>query len=829
LYGVLVAAISPHRELSESYRTFFELAAAQVVTAIRNARSHQDALLRAERLAEIDRAKTAFFSNVSHEFRTPLTLMLGPLEDGIGSSTRSLAGEALETTYRNALRLLKLVNALLDFSRIEAGRTQASFRPADLAEITRELASAFRSAIERAGLAYEVDCETLREPIWIDRDMWEKVVLNLLSNALKFTFEGKIELRLRGEGERAVLTVRDTGIGVADHDLPKLFDRFHRIEGVRARTHEGSGIGLALVQELVKLHGGEIVAESAPDRGTTFSVALRFGTAHLPSERIGAEQTVASASTAAAAFVQEALRWVPENDAVVAPSVADGSARILVVDDNADMREYLARLLRARWKVDTISDGQAALEAIERDRPTLVITDVMMPRLDGFGLLRRLRSDPRTRSLPVIMLSARAGEESLIEGLEAGADDYLVKPFSARELVARVATQLEIHRLGERLEVSAREASAANRAKDEFLAMLGHELRNPLAPMLTALQVMRLKGAQSRELEILERQVGHLTRLVDDLLDVSRITRGTIELRKQDVELADIVVRAIEIASPLVEQRRQHLEVRMSRHGLAVNADSDRMAQVISNLLTNASKYSDAGSTIVVEASARGRAVRVSVRDEGVGIAPDMVDRVFDVFFQQPQTLDRAKGGLGLGLAIVKSLVDLHGGTMRAHSDGIGKGSEFVIELPRVSMPLHAPNLPPLPFATRSGSAGGTRILIVDDNEDAVDALKYALEEVGYVVEVAYDGPSAIERAEAFRPEVALVDIGLPVMDGYELAQHLRQSRSDGDGVRLLVAVTGYGQEADKRRAQAAGFDRHLVKPVDLANLVQVVKELPSS
>ncbi|WP_437834839.1 ATP-binding response regulator [Sorangium sp. So ce1153] len=459
--GVLIVGLNPFRLFDGDYRGFLRLVAGQISASIANAQAYEEEKRRAEALAELDRAKTTFFSNVSHEFRTPLTLMLGPLEDALASSRGSLSGADLETAYRNAVRLLKLVNVLLDFSRIEAGRIQASYEPTDLSALTADLASAFRSAMERAGLAFEVDCPPLPEPVHVDHDMWEKIVLNLLSNALKFTFEGTIAISLRAHGDRVDLTVRDTGTGIPEHELAHLFRRFHRVQGARSRTHEGSGIGLALVHELVRLHGGAIHVASKVSEGTTFTISLPRGTAHLPQDRVNARRTLASTATGAAPYVHEALRWLPGAEAGegvhVAPagltSPADAAieavpaARILLADDNADMREYVGRVLRERWTVEAVADGAAALDSARASPPDLVLTDVMMPNLDGFGLLRALRGDERTRSVPVIMLSARAGEESRVEGLEAGADDYLAKPFSARELVARVATHLQIARL----------------------------------------------------------------------------------------------------------------------------------------------------------------------------------------------------------------------------------------------------------------------------------------------------------------------------------------------------------------------------------------------
>ena len=467
--GFLVAALNRHRLIDDGYRGFVELVAAHIAAGVGSARSYQAQQQRAEELAELDRAKTAFFSNVSHEFRTPLTLILGPVDE-LRSRTTGFdehAREELELIHRNGLRLAKLVNTLLDFSRIQAGRMQAQSEPVDLPSFTAELASIFRSAIERAGLTFTVDCPPLDQPVHLDREMWEKVVLNLLSNALKFTFEGSITVGVGREDAEAIITVTDTGIGVPAAEIPRLFERFHRIESARARSTEGSGIGLALVKELVGLHGGTITADSEEGSGTTFTVRLPFGAARLPAEQLSEPlSTRATAGVIAEPYVQEALRWLPTEPSstgsdlrsdvstsatmtAVTPAGSGGErVRVLIADDNADMREYLTDLLQTSgYEVSAVADGQQALEAIHSHVPDLVISDVMMPRLDGLQMLAALRNDPRTSALPVLLLSARAGQEASIEGLLAGADDYLVKPFAAAELLARVRANVELARL----------------------------------------------------------------------------------------------------------------------------------------------------------------------------------------------------------------------------------------------------------------------------------------------------------------------------------------------------------------------------------------------
>jgi PAS domain S-box-containing protein len=1357
LAGFVVAGVSPRRPFDDDYRGFLDLLAGQIASAVANARAYAEEKHRAEALAELDRAKTAFFSNVSHEFRTPLTLILGPIEELLASSGDAARPEnlkLLEVAHRNGLRLQKLVNTLLDFSRIEAGRVQASYEPTDLASFTAELTSNFRSACEKAGLELTVNCPPLPEPVHVDQEMWEKIVFNLLSNAFKFTLQGRIEVALRLSGSVVELTVIDTGTGIPPDQIAHLFERFHRVEGAKGRTQEGSGIGLALVRELVRLHGGDVRVESRVGKGSTFIVTVPVGAAHLPPERIRPARASVSTALGATAYIEEALRWLPDStDSLGSARWETGDVdasrssptatppRILLADDNADMREYVRRLLAGRYEVTAVADGLAALRAAREKTPDLVLSDVMMPQLDGFGLLAELRADPATAEVPVLLLSAKAGEEARVEGLQAGADDYLTKPFGARELLARVRAHLELAKLrrqaaaavraseqkfrtlsshapvgifqtdaaghclyvnerwcelaglaprealgegwikalhpedrervlrewhataaegrqfasefrfctsqgkiswlqgtavalrnnsgeitgfigtttefterkqaeeafaeseqrfrqlaeninevfwlsdpektrmlyvspaceevwglsrqsiyeqpgsfvdaihpddrqqalsgsferqrrGEsadvqyrvvrpdrtvrwirdrsfpikdasgrvyrlagiaediterkRAEEEIREKSAilrsfydtapmmmgvvevlkddilhltdnaatakffgrgpdaldrqfasqmgvpsealrewvrhywesertrvpvrfeyphqtpqgtrwlsaivccteklaegrirccyvaedvterkqvehdlreslallgtlqsnspvgfafvdrefrfvrineslaaisgmspaehlgrtvleaapalwrqleegmrgvllsgqpvvnqelagesaatpgtrhwllnhypvqvrgeivgigtlmtditerkhleeelrrrakqlqdADRRKDEFLAMLAHELRNPLAPVRNALQILKMPGmtgeAVRQAREIMERQVYHLVRLVDDLLDVSRIMQNKIELRKEPVDLAIVFDRAVETAQPAIDAKAQELAVSQPTHSIRIQGDLVRLAQVVSNLLVNAAKYTDKGGKILLTGERDGRDAVIRVRDTGMGIDSELLPRIFDLFTQADRSLARSEGGLGIGLTVVKHLVEMHGGSVSATSDGPGQGSEFVVRLP-----AHSPS--PIGDAATVGTdeirPRGTsrKVLVVDDNMDAAESTAMLLRMLGHSVETAHDGHSALQAARTFHPEVVLLDIGLPGMSGYEVAKALRAEF--GLERHLLVALTGYGQEEDRRKSDASGFDRHLVKPVDPGTLIALLDSL---
>ncbi len=438
--GIVVAGISSRLQFDSSYRSFYELLATQLSNALNHAVAFEEERKRSHALDQLNKAKTVFFSNISHEFRTPLTLMLNPLEELLGKSELSNGlRDNVDTAHRNALRLLKLVNTLLDFSRIESGRQQAVFSKVDLSELTEGLVSNFRSLIEKGGLQLIVECETVGNPVYVDKHMWEKIVFNLLSNALKYTLKGTIRVELRDHGNTVELSVADTGIGIAEKELPRMFERFYRVPGSAGRTHEGTGIGLSMVQELVKMLGGSIHVESVVGIGSTFTVSLPTGFEHIPPEQV-------ASTTSSDEFDQAIFRQEIEALVVDAPQLATvaavGRPKVLVVDDNADMRNYLAKVLTTRFDVSFATHGGHALDSIRTSPPDLVLSDIMMPVMDGIELLQAIKRKRKTQHIPVILLTARAGEESRIAGWDMGADDYLVKPFSPRELLARVSSQI---------------------------------------------------------------------------------------------------------------------------------------------------------------------------------------------------------------------------------------------------------------------------------------------------------------------------------------------------------------------------------------------------
>ena len=388
-------------------------------------------------------------------------------------------------------------------------------------------------------------------------------------------------------------------------------------------------------------------------------------------------------------------------------------------------------------------------------------------------------------------------------------------PIEAQDVLATVATLLATTIADARLLAEHQEAV---RAKDDFLAMLGHELRNPLAPIVTALELVKMRGETpfARELSIIERQAYHLVHLVDDLLDVARLAKGKITLDKSELEISLPLERAIEMTAPLIKQHHHQLIVDIPPSGLAVCGDENRLAQVFSNLLTNAAKYTPDGGKIEVSAEQDGTCVAVRVRDNGVGIAPELQPRLFDLFVQGPRGIDRQQGGLGVGLGLVRRFVGLHNGTVSATSEGPGRGSEFVVRLP-----MHQAALRPSVQTTRTPHPGtGTRVLVVDDNEDAALLVSELLQDAGYEVRAAFDPNAALDEVKTFEPDVAILDIGLPGMDGYALGSELRARLPHAQ----LIALTGYGQASDRQRSRDEGFAEHLVKPLDGTRLLAAVK-----
>ncbi|MFG7490617.1 ATP-binding protein [Methylorubrum rhodesianum] len=830
--GALVLGVSPSRALDASYRGFLDLVAGQVSTALRNARAYEEERRRAEALAALDRAKTQFFSNVSHEFRTPLTLMLGPLEEALQTGSLEPRTRAeLEVAHRNALRLLRLVNTLLDFSRVEAGRAQATFAPVDLAALTADLASTFRSAVERGGLALRVHCPPLPGPIHVDRDMWEKVVLNLISNAFKFTFQGGIDVRLEPAPGAVRLTVADTGVGIPPEALPHLFERFHRIEGSRSRSHEGSGIGLALVHELVAMHGGSVEVGSTVETGTAFTVTLPTGTAHLPRERLAEATPKHDVGDAAQAYVEEALRWLPDKPAATnvvplrgAPdpgATEGGRARVVLADDNADMRAYVERLLGQDHEVVAVADGAEALEALRAGPANLLLTDVMMPVLDGIGLTRAVRADPSLCTVPVIILSARAGAEAGVEGLEAGADDYLVKPFSAAELQARVRANLELARLRAEAQEQAVQARKME-AVEQLTAGVAHDFNNLLAAVMGSVELAERKVADERALRLLRNAMQAAqrgARLTEQLLAFSRKQR--LDARPADLN---------GLLSGMAEQLHRTLGggtavvTRLAADLWPAVADAHRVELAVINLATNARDALHSGGEVRISTEnlpagaprpamvPAGDLVVLTLADTGEGMPPEVQARAFEPFF----TTKPQGRGTGLGLAQVYGTARQLGGAVTIGSHP-GEGTTVTMYLPRAELAVDG--RPARGIYEMSGLNEAVRILVVDDDTQVRAMASALLEEMGYAVAEAGDGAEALRLLrDGRRFDLLLTDYSMPGMTGSDLAD---RARALAPGLCILL-MTGYADAA----ALPAGTLPVLRKPFALDELRSSVERL---
>jgi signal transduction histidine kinase len=879
--GLFIAGLNPYRPFDEAYAGFIDLVAAQIGAGLGAARAYEAERRRAEALAEIDQAKTAFFSNVSHEFRTPLTLMLGPLEEELAILGRneSEAGARLAMVHRNGLRLLRLVNTLLDFSRIEAGRVQARFQPTELGEYTEELASNFRSACDRAGLYLKTSCTRMDRLIYVDAEMWERIVLNLVSNAFKYTLSGGITVGLHATTDAALLTVQDTGIGIPEAELPHIFDRFHRIEGQRGRTLEGTGIGLALVNELVRLHGGSISVESRVDTGTTVSVRVPFGRAHLPDDRvIEVQGRNVPEGAAAATFVEEALRWLPNDGRSLSNEILETSSvlsslrvdqeagdrqrcRILLADDNADMRDYVVRLLRPGYDIQAVRDGQEALKAVQARRPDLILSDVMMPRMDGFGLLAGIRADPASRDLPVILLSARAGEEARLEGLDAGADDYLVKPFSARELLARVRSNIELARLrqearnallnaNERLEhrvaeeVSRRAKAEESLRQSQKMEAIGHltggvahdfnnlltvigggveTLQRILAAVPLGADEVRIKRALAmiaqgadRAATLTHRLLAFARRQTLDPrpLDANKLVAGMSELLRRT--LGEAVALETVLAGGLWRTATDANQLENALLNLAVNA-RDAMPDGGKLTIETANTHLDDAYAAEHDDVAAGQYVMIAVSDTGTGMDRDTLGRVFEPFF----TTKDIGQGTGLGLSQVYGFIKQSNGHVKLYSE-VGQGTAVKLYLPRLL--ADRPEAALKAEDTLIPSGRGETILVVEDEPAVREHSVASLRDLGYRVLAAADGQAALRvLAGEAEIEVLFTDVGLPGgMTGRQLVEAARVHRPD----LKVVYTTGYARNAIVHGGVLDPGTELLPKPFSYAGLAAKIRSV---
>ncbi|MCF5706562.1 response regulator [Pseudomonas syringae] len=812
--AIVAAGASARLPMNDTYRVFYSLLMATLAAGYANAKTYEEERQRVEALAALDKAKINFFSNVSHEFRTPLTLMLGPLEDVLMQADE-LSGtqrERLTVAHRNALRLLKLVNSLLDFARLESGRTEASFQPVDLSTLTTELASNFRSACEKAGLDLEIDCAPLAEPVYVDREMWEKIVLNLVSNAFKYTLSGSIRIALDQTADAAVLKVSDTGVGIAQDQHALVFQRFHRIENQEGRTFEGTGIGLSLVEELVRLHGGIITLESQLGVGTTFIVTLPLGYGHLPQDRIDAEHALLSTGIRTQAYVEEALRWLSDGleiDKHAAQTPADNGngppARILLADDNADMRGYITRILEdGGYQVIAVDNGLKALDAARQVKPDLFLSDVMMPGLDGFALLDAVRNDAELSHSVFILLSARAGEEARVEGLKAGADDYLVKPFNARELRARIDGAVRLAR--QRQDAQTRERELLEKASRDREALVvqfhqmqkmetigqltggvAHDFNNLLTPIFASLDILkrRVEGdpravrMASAGLQSAERAKVLVSRLLAFARKQTLAPRPT-DLRQLVLNMQDLLKQSVE----------PHVELMLDLQPVSRLAliDGNQVELALLNLCLNARDAMPDGGTLHVKLSEwqadgdvpAGDYLKISVIDTGSGMDEETRTRAIEPFFST-----KGSKGTGLGLSMVHGVVAQMGGYLHIDSEpGVGTQVHMLLQASDDALDEDNQPVPGQQVSSRTAS-----ILVVDDEDLVRMTIMEMLQDQGYTLTEASSGEQALELIRSgLCPDLLLTDFKMPGINGSELAAKAVTLIED---LPVLV-ITGY-------------------------------------
>jgi signal transduction histidine kinase len=784
------------------------------------------------------RAKSLLLANVSHELRTPLALILGPtrslLRAGVGGVE---ARRDLETVERNAQALLKHVSDLLDVAKLEAGRLEIDRSPVDVAQLVRRSAALFEvvAAERRVGLAVEAP-ESLR--LMADPTKIERVLLNLLSNAMKVVPDGgRVRVGVHAEGPHVVLSVADNGPGVPVELRAAIFERFRRGDDAATRRFGGTGLGLAIAKEIVEGHGGRIEVGDSADGGALFRVTLPAelpaGVAAAPPDPAGRE-----------ALDEITRQTVAELRRPSQPAVAihdnGGQGLVLVIEDNPEMSRFLVDCLTPDHRVATAFDGLQGVAQALALKPDVILTDLVMPAMSGDELVRELRQHAELEGIPVFVLTAKADDDMRVKLLREGVHDFLTKPIAAEELRARVANCVMLKRTRDVLQgalssqsrdlaTMADELAAANRAKDEFLAILSHELRTPLTPILTWSSLLRdgHRELLERGLDAIERNARMQARIVEDLLDVSRAITGKLRLKVGPMALGPVIQAAVEALRPAAEAKGVGLEAALDPDPGLVSGDAERLQQVMWNLLSNAVKFTPQGGRIVIRLASADDHVRVTVRDSGAGIDAAVLPRLFERFWQADSSTTRAHGGLGLGLAVVRHLVELHGGTVSAESEGEGRGATFTVQLPMLPRRASADDQPVA--VDQENAAGqvptlrGLKVLVVDDDEDTCETIGAVLATAGAEVRTCLSARQALTAMDVSVPDILVSDIAMPGEDGYALIRQVRARPTEAGGRIAAVALTAYGRTEDRLKALSAGFQVHVGKPVEPSQLVRIV------
>lgn len=808
-------------------------------------------------LLEAEKLKSRFVANVSHELRTPLTLILAPIESILSSRSKEATSlseaqqRSLRTVHNNAVRLLQMVNSLLDFSKLEDKKVEVHREPLDIVEQTKGMIEDFKPSFQAKSLRYELSFRPDAIYAEMDRYLYERILFNLLSNAVKFTPpNGEISVDLNYIKEELILRVSDTGIGIAEENQKMLFQKFRQIDNATNRRYEGTGLGLTLVKEFSELLGGGVHVESATGRGSTFEVRMHAEVctpdtvkASLPEYR----------STNVSKF------QIPVSGPEVLPLRKGGAqtkifagqeVRVLIAEDNVDLADYIASLLGEIAKVKTVHDGAEALKMVDLWKPDMILSDIMMPGMDGLTLCKTLKADSTKASIPIVLLTALTHRDALMQGWEAGADEYLFKPFHPTELLTRVRSILksvenrkknderlvQITRMRveqEAAENHIHELRRLNKIKDEFLATVSHELRTPMNAIIGWTQLIRdhqtTADEQREAVDIIYKSAENQMKLIDDLLDISRIITGKMKLNIKPVLLPELVEDSIESMTMAAQGRHVKIHFTVEEDIAPIAGDPDRLRQVVWNLLSNAIKFNHRGGNVYVRLFMLDSKVALEVRDEGEGIDPDFLPHVFERFIQEDSGATRRYGGLGLGLSIARNIVELHGGEIQVKSPGRGKGSTFLVVLSVAAVKESGVSKQADESSPSSGKhqvLQNLKVLVVDDDLYSRHLVRKILGDTGAVVIDASNAKDAIVNVKKENPDVILSDIGMPDVSGYDFIREVRTIETSLGHHIPSAALSAYVSQEDRNRSIAAGFDVHLSKPIEPNELISTVAKL---
>ncbi|PRP76869.1 response regulator receiver ATP-binding protein [Planoprotostelium fungivorum] len=856
LVGVLLVGLNQHLDYDDSYRDFISLVSNQVGNAVKFSKVREDTRKRLEMLSNLDRARTVFFTNVSHEFKTPITLTLGPLEDLLNRERNVYAKDVLshkkpnldptqtrkiDLIYRNSLRLLKLVNNLLDFSNLDNGEFNGKFEVVDVRELTIECCNLFESSFQKSKLIFLVDCEEVTGEVLVDRDMFEKIVLNMISNSFKYTKNGSVRVSLKDGDEFVIITVEDTGIGISEIDLPHVFKRFYRGTNREARQ-AGTGIGLALVSELVQLHGGRVDIESKLGQGTRTTATIKKGQSHIPPDRIHRLDPSMSGSIKIKDKHSVSSSWLsslsrtppsgtsspPSPGSMMSTESSHHRWRIAFLCLDSEMREYILSIIGGDYDVFVSDDVESIYTQINGNKSDLVLADISTSG-PGFTLLEQMRNEPTNVNLPIIFVNARSGDNQM-ESLGKGVDDCLVMPFSDLELRARIAVHIRMSQA--QLSVMKHEqdlrhnAEVATAAKDNFLAMLAHEMRTPLAPALMLAEEMRCDASVPEQVrhsaDVIHSTVQSEVLLIDNLLDMVKISKGKLALSLTTVNVHDCLKKVGRKIQEEYSEAQMKIEWNLAAKSNYVNGDAQRLEQIFTNVMGNCVKFGRHGKLIRVDTQNVDDKIEIGISDLGIGMSEEQIATLFDPMDLQHRDPYKTTG-LGLGLHITQEVARAHGGKVTAESRGINRGVTIRIALPSTSHEAEKISCSHAVIEEKKNEARPLQILLVEDNEAIRMVMNRILSKMRHGVRSSGLVSTTIDAAKEFRFDLLLSDIGLPDGTGYDLIQQVRQ-------VALqpfkAIALSGYSLPEDVQASLDAGFDLHLTKPVQINALKEAIDSL---